>query len=437
MTLPVPRGSIAIWNHQMARRLSAVRKVIIFASMHKGQKPFDEHDGVSCVRVPANVDATVIRLLQKLPLWFSPSRPVFASMLSHLAYIVRVVLHARRIGCRVLHVHNLSQFAPIAAALHKEARIVLHMHCEWLTQLDPQMIWGRLALCNMVIGCSGRVSSLAAERFDDLSGRIRCLHNGVDVSTFKASPQRRSRDKLLFIGRLSPEKGVHRLIEALQLVLKRRPGATLRIIGSESKTPREMLVRLSKDPMVRGLDRFYGKAGYMEQLRGMMPPETASRVQFAGRCDNDKLSDAIADSDLVVLPSLSDTFPLTILEAMACGRAVVATRVGGCPEEVEHGKTGLIVEPDNPAALADAMVTLLEDDELRNSMGVAGRERAEHLFDWSRVAGKLNNLYREILDGVSASQQSTTVAQPLVDDEVRSLSAQGVKTGGDGIQPSF
>lgn len=101
--------------------------------------------------------------------------------------------------------------------------------------------------------------------------------------------------------------------------------------------------------------------------------------------------------DVFVLPSLWEGLPIALLEAMAAGLPVVATRVGGVPEVVEDGVTGLLVPPRDPDALAEAITRLLRDPDLRCKMGQAGRERVESEFSVEKMVRKTETLYEEVL----------------------------------------
>ncbi len=101
--------------------------------------------------------------------------------------------------------------------------------------------------------------------------------------------------------------------------------------------------------------------------------------------------------DLFVLPSLSEGLPVSILEAMAASKPVVATYVGGVPEAVVDGVTGLLVPPRDPTALAQAIVHLLGDPDLRQQMGQAGRERVLEHFSVERMVERTQNLYEQLL----------------------------------------
>lgn len=107
----------------------------------------------------------------------------------------------------------------------------------------------------------------------------------------------------------------------------------------------------------------------------------------------------MAAADLVVHPSHEEGFSNTILEAMAAGKAVVATDVGGIPEAVEDGVTGLLVPPCSPDRLAKALLSLLEDPARARGMGDAGRRRVRETFPLAKMVGEIEDLYEEILRG--------------------------------------
>jgi alpha-maltose-1-phosphate synthase len=105
---------------------------------------------------------------------------------------------------------------------------------------------------------------------------------------------------------------------------------------------------------------------------------------------------AFASIDVLVQPSRADTLPLSVLEAMAAGLPVIGTRVGGIPEEVEDGVTGLVVEGESPEALAAALDSLAGNAERRRELGEAGRSRAEERFSAEGTARRTVELYREL-----------------------------------------
>ncbi|MFC7484097.1 glycosyltransferase [Luedemannella flava] len=111
----------------------------------------------------------------------------------------------------------------------------------------------------------------------------------------------------------------------------------------------------------------------------------------------DNIADAYAAGHVVVLSSISEGFPYTVIEAMTSGRATVSTDVGGVGEAV--GDTGLVVPPRDPAAMAEACLTLLRDDLLRHKLGAAARQRALEFFTVDRAVGSFHGIYTALAEG--------------------------------------
>ncbi|ADB53708.1 glycosyl transferase group 1 [Conexibacter woesei DSM 14684] len=120
------------------------------------------------------------------------------------------------------------------------------------------------------------------------------------------------------------------------------------------------------------------------------------RVRWLGWLDPEAKARAFAAAEVVTLPSISEGLPVALLEAMAHGRAIVASRVGGMPEVLEDGREALLVDPDDSDALADAIVALLRDPERRSTLGAAARARVSGLSE-PAVTRQLDELYREVL----------------------------------------
>ncbi|WP_242423689.1 glycosyltransferase, partial [Frankia sp. EI5c] len=116
-------------------------------------------------------------------------------------------------------------------------------------------------------------------------------------------------------------------------------------------------------------------------------------VWLSGMLAKPEVIQLLSHATVFVCPSVYEPLGIVNLEAMACGTAVVASRVGGIPEVVAHGETGLLVPPDDPAALATAINEVLADPARRAAMGRAGRERAVREFGWAAVAEQTARLY--------------------------------------------
>ena len=203
----------------------------------------------------------------------------------------------------------------------------------------------------------------------------RTILGGVDTKTFTPDPTVRQTGEVLFVGRLLPHKGINYLIE-----------------GVDAATPLTIVGRR----WWRRHRRFY------ELLRTLA---RTKNVTFQENCDDRALVDAYRRALCVVLPSVYVTvfgeqyrvpelLGQTLLEAMACGTPAICTAVGGMPEVVEHGVTGFVVPPNDPAALADRVRWLQNNPDERARMSEASRQRVLTLFTWDRVVARCVDAYR-------------------------------------------
>jgi spore coat protein SA len=408
---PVEVGSIGIWTYQVMRALADRELEFVVYSKRFADQPLVEHyDGVEYrrVSVPSLLDETAARpfkLAEKLLRYPWPKRPFFSTVGSNLAYIWRVASDLRSQQIDIVHVHNFTQFVPVIRSLNPRVKIVLHMQCEWLSQLDRAMIEPRIREADRVIGCSQHVIDLVSQRFPEYAERCQVVYNGVDPKIFSGSSgsqpeQPGSPKRLLFVGRVSPEKGIHVLLEAFNEVLEEYPDVQLDIVGPPAGAPYEYIVMISDDPLVRDLARFYHghlmKENYLQDLQALIPDKNKSKVNFVGGVDHSKVVNYFQRADVLINPSLSEAFGMSLVEAMGNRKPVIATRVGGMKEIVLEGETGLFAEPDDPQSLAQAILKLLKDDDLRKAMGEAGFRRVGEHFSWERVAGALWEGYLSI-----------------------------------------
>jgi glycosyltransferase involved in cell wall biosynthesis/GT2 family glycosyltransferase len=189
--------------------------------------------------------------------------------------------------------------------------------------------------------------------------------------------------RFLYVGRLEARKGTPELGEAFSRVARRLPRASLWIAGRDNSDG----------------DGSRGRTGlsYVERLRARWGPEIAGRVHFFGPVSEAEKLDLYARCDVFVAPSRYESFGLIYLEAMRQGKPVVGTRAGGIQEVVEDGRTGLLVPPESPEDLAEAMTRLGDDAALRHEFGAASRARFEEEFTLSRCARRTDQFYREVL----------------------------------------
>ncbi|MBN2604104.1 MAG: glycosyltransferase family 4 protein [Candidatus Thermoplasmatota archaeon] len=432
-TIPLPwtgsGGSIDIWTYEVARRLAKSCEVVVYTRKDKGQKELESDQNVRYRRISTTLDewyprisyildklkkisvtSSLARTMEHLFFFRDTKRPFFASPLYYLNYALQVAKDLKKENCDVVHLFNFSHFAPIIRAFNPRAKIVLNMRCEWLTVLDQRMIKKRLRYINLVIGCSKYIINSIRHHFPEFRGKctLPIETNGVDVDVFSSKVDqdnmKHSKEKqLLFVGRISPEKGLHVLIDALQKVVEQYPEVRLKIVGpiKGGSLSRDFLLTLSDTKLVQKLSSFYDKndTSYISYLQNQIHSlGIEDNVAFTGFVPNSQVLDYYQAADILVNPSFSESFGRSLIEAMACEVPVVATRIGGMLEIVENGKTGLLVEPGDASILSEAILCLFNDEELRKSMGKAARKRVIKFFSWEKVVENLLCEYKNIRD---------------------------------------
>ena len=213
--------------------------------------------------------------------------------------------------------------------------------------------------------------------------KIVVIPNGVNLGEFDigySKEECRKRlglplDKkiLLFFGYLAPYKGPDVLVKAMTKIIKHVPDVELVFAGKG--VMREELEMLSKD---LGIEK---------------------NVRFAGFVDDDFKGLYYKAADIFCLASMMSTecYPLTILEAMACGVPIVASKIGGIPDAVEDGENGLLVQPRDSELLADAIIYLLKNEDVRDKMGKKGRKKVEDC-SWENIAKETEKVYIEVIN---------------------------------------
>jgi alpha-maltose-1-phosphate synthase len=219
--------------------------------------------------------------------------------------------------------------------------------------------------------------------YPDVSAdRVRVIRNGIDTVEYAPDPDTSvlakhgidpSRPYVIFVGRITRQKGVPVLLRAAAAL---DPSAQLVLCAGAADTP---ALANEVSSLVAGLQATRSGVIWIPE---MLPKQSVIQL----------LTHAL----MFVCPSVYEPLGIVNLEAMACSTAVVASRVGGIPEVVSGGETGLLVPPDDPASLADAMNALLRDPGRADAFGRAGRARAVEEFSWDAVAVQTAALYAEV-----------------------------------------
>jgi glycosyltransferase involved in cell wall biosynthesis len=280
----------------------------------------------------------------------------------------------------VIHAHSskagfLTRLAAVTRGRRRHALFTPHAWSFWgakgfegraylgLEQLAAR--WCRVLVC---VSRAERDAGLAARVGHP--GQYRVVLNGIDLKPFAHEPCPRP-GRVVFVGRLQSQKRADLAIRALAIVRRTRPEATLDVVGD--------------GPLRSELEGLVEREGLRESVR------------LLGKRQD--LPELLAGSACMLLTSDYEGCPLSVLEAMAAGVPVVATAVGGVPELLVDGETGILVEPGSPGAIATALEAILASPARARCLGAAGRERARGLFSRERMVRETEALYEEVAAG--------------------------------------
>ena len=212
--------------------------------------------------------------------------------------------------------------------------------------------------------------------------RIHVIHNGIDARQYQPDPGREvldrfgidpARPSVVFVGRVTRQKGLPVLLRAAEWI---DPSAQLVLCAGQADTA-ELQAEVT---------------GLVEHLRATR----SGVIWLPGMLAKPEVIQILSHATVFACPSDYEPLGIVNLEAMACGCAVVASAVGGIPEVVADGKTGLLVPPGNPEALATAINTLIADPDQATQFGSRGRERAVAEFSWDQIAAQTAALYTDL-----------------------------------------
>lgn len=215
-----------------------------------------------------------------------------------------------------------------------------------------------------------------ALRLRSLASRV--IYNGVDTQAFRPGLAQQTEAEVLYVGRPTPAKGFTDLLAAMPLVLKEVPTATFTIAGP-----------------VPGVREQGNAAGAM---LAALPLAMRGSVNFLGHVPHGQLPTLYCRATVCVFPTRVESFGLSTVEAMACGAAVVVSSLATGPEITGSGRAGLLVDPRDTQALADAVIRLLRDRHSRATVGRAARDRVLSMFDLSHLARQNEALYEGVID---------------------------------------
>jgi len=318
-----------------------------------------------------------------------------------LARVLAMARLLRRERPDVVHIHNfLSQvYGAVAARLAGVPVVVTTKHgWDWPSLMGSRAAAGLVwRLADVVVAVSRDLREAFVRAYGYPPGKARWILNGIDTERFRPLEGDRDAARMRVLGvtgrpvlgtvcRLVEEKGIGTLLEAFFGLRKEQPEARLVVVGDGADREK--------------FERQAGRLGI------------AGRVHFLGMRHD--VANIYPLLDLFVLPSYTEGISLTLLEAASCGLPVVATEVGGNPEIVLHGRTGLLVPARDAAALAEAIRQVCADPEAARSMGRAGRERVVREFSLDRMADDYLRLYRETWEAKMPGAGSRTRKKEVI-----------------------
>jgi glycosyltransferase involved in cell wall biosynthesis len=298
-------------------------------------------------------------------------------------------------------------------------------------QQRPAIADTRLAIEHQILEQASCVVATSPQEQETLrnlissQGHIEVIPCGTDIETFQAIPKAEARSQLgfglqdqivLYVGRFDPRKGIETLIRACALLQQENVEnslypAQLRLVivgGSEPEQP-------------EGQER-----QRLEQLVAEMG--LTQHTLFVGRVGHNLLPLYYTAADMCVIPSHYEPFGLVAIEAMACGTPVIASDVGGLKFSVIPGETGLLVPPQNPAALAHAIARVFTDELWAHKLKKQASLRVQQNFSWSGIAARLSDLYRRLLAQSISDAPFWSVHQPKQPDSLPGFSDPSEQT---------
>lgn len=263
---------------------------------------------------------------------------------------------------------------PLVIKLHTPEGIVYKLNREELSG-DQKLIrlleefW--ILKAKKKIGLSRAIWELCMDHYALERKEPPFVPNPVDIAHFKPSDQEAETGLVLYCGRLEFRKGVHILVRSIPYVLEKCPQAKFIFLGDDC-----------------------GMKGYL--IRKVAELGIADKVKFIPAVPRKNMPEYYQRGQVCVVPSLWENYPYTVLEAMACGRAVIASRCGGIPEIIQDGENGVLTEPGSVTGLADSIIKLLTNEVLRDRLEKNARNFVEKNCNPEEVARKTLAVYEKL-----------------------------------------
>lgn len=358
---PLLTGGIAVHVYYISMALSNKFKVSILA-----ERTGDISDKISCFHKTTPVLTQV------------PSAPFFSSLIFVLRGLFNCVRKVGRV--EIVHAHQALTPAILAFLISRFYRIPFIITCHGseirtrrkcgLVKLIQRFLFSRASYLTTV---STEMEKILMNAYDVDGTKIGIIPNGYDerlVSRVMENTKKEYSAGIVFVGSLRPIKDPITLLKAFREIAGKYSNISLHIIG---------------DGPLRGLLEAF-----------CLENSLSSKVTFEGRKSHEGALRAIVESTVFVLTSVEEGLPTVLIEAMALGKPVIATAVGGVPEVVKDGINGILIPPRSPERLAKILERFLNDSELGRKIGKAAAESVKD-YKWSKIAKKYERIYETVL----------------------------------------
>ena len=419
--LPPYQSSVGACTYGAACSLSNSCDVIVYGTRnrHKDFPAEFRERGIHFRFFPLSLsDRLAVKAKEKYSKLLPLSSPSSSSKWLFRDFARQVAQDLRLQACDVIHVQHCSQYLPVIRAHNPSARIVLQLHAEWFSQNRPASLEKHLGYVDLVTTVSDHITKKTRQQFPMIADRCQTVYNGVDAvefsreRNFDAPPRREKR--ILYAGAVSPHKGLHVLLDAFSIVVGEHPEVRLDIVGPQGSYPLAETFELQDRELIESVYSFYAydwisrfkaklslappdSGTYLARLKERLPAEASDKVAFLGFVPRAELVDHYYSADVFAFaPIWDEGFGIPPVEAMAAGVPVVATRSGAIPETIRDRQTGFLVNKNDPRALADNILKLLYDDDLRTKMGRTARSWVHEHFIWDRVAERMQDCYSKL-----------------------------------------
>jgi len=380
---PIKGGAVEEYVYQLAKHLRklGVDAFAMDAKWGGNSVEVNDVDGVEIVKVPVRPLAQNIK----------------RNIIMELQFGRAVGKYLRNEEIDVVHANTA--WAGFALAINRNQPHRLVYTCHNGLWLEDKVHLGErvvrlvegftMRTSNAVVALNKTMYRAIVEKAGVNGDKVVIIPNGVDVDYFKPGLRNgeflskfslEEGDYILFVGRVSPEKGVHLLLKAFSNIAQESVHVKLAIVGPLTGS----FSASEASPYARAI---------VEYAKRRIP----GRVIFTGAINRDELRVLYSNAYFLVLPSLAEAFGLVLLEAMASGIPPIGSTAGGIPDVITDGVNGLLFKKGDWKDLAIKMLTLINDETLRNKLAAKARETAVEKYSWQVVASRIKHIYDRII----------------------------------------